>query len=212
MFFGALNRMAIQCYYIINAMIHYLTGKVVGRGENFAIVENNGIGFKVFLTGEMLNNLPAAGSEVKIFCFLYIREETGLELYGFLKEEELNFFALLNSIAGIGPKTALNILSVDRLENLMAAIIENRPDLLTRASGIGQKTAERVILELKSKIKLKTSKTLTAKLDIDSEVEEALVGLGYSRRQVRDALTKISPEIKKIEDRLKEALRFLNKR
>lgn len=193
-------------------MIHYLTGKVAGRGENFAVIENNGIGFKIFLTADMLNNLPAAGSEVKIFCYLYIREEASLELYGFLKEEELNFFGLLISISGIGPKTALNILAVDRLENIMAAIIENRPDLLTRASGIGQKTAERVILELKNKIKLKTAKTLTEKLDLDNEVEEALVGLGYSRRQVRDALGKISPEIKKIEDRLKEALRFLNKR
>ena len=193
-------------------MIHYLTGKVVGRGENFAVIENNGIGFKIFLTTDMLNNLPAVGSEVKIFCYLYIREEASLELYGFLKEEELNFFGLLISISGIGPKTALNILAVDRLENIMAAIIENRPDLLTRASGIGQKTAERVILELKNKIKLKTAKTLTEKLDLDNEVEEALVGLGYSRRQVRDALGKISPEIKKIEDRLKEALRFLNKR
>ncbi len=193
-------------------MIHYLTGKVAGRGENFAVIENSGIGFKIFLTADMLNNLPVAGSEVKIFCYLYIREESSLELYGFLKEEELNFFALLISISGIGPKTALNILAVDRLENIMAAIIENRPDLLTRASGIGQKTAERVILELKNKIKLKTAKTLTQKLDLDTEVEEALVGLGYSRRQVRDALTKISPESKKIEDRLKEALRFLNKR
>lgn len=192
-------------------MIHYLTGKVVGRGENFAVVENNGIGFKVFLTGEMLNKLPGADSIIKIFCYLYIREEASLELYGFFKEEELNFFALLISISGIGPKTALNILAVDRLENIMAAIIENRPDLLTRASGIGQKTAERVILELKSKIKLKTAKTLTQKLDLDTEVEEALVGLGYSRRQVREILDKIPSDIKKIEDRLREALRFLSK-
>ena len=192
-------------------MIHYLTGKVVGRGENFAVIDNNGIGFKIFLTNETVRKLPDNDSSVKIFCYLYIREETSLELYGFLKEEELNFFGLLNSISGIGPKTALNILAIDRLENIMAAIIENRPDLLTRASGIGQKTAERVILELKSKIKLKTAKTLTQKLDLDTEVEEALVGLGYSRRQVRDILTKIPADIKKIEDRLKEALRFLSK-
>jgi len=192
-------------------MIHYLTGKIISRGENFAVIENNGIGFKVFLTGDALNKLPAAGSEVKIFCYLYIREETVLELYGFLKEEELNFFGLLISISGVGPKTALNILSVDRLENLMAAIIENRPDLLTRASGIGQKTAERVILELKSKIKLKTAKTLTQKLDLDTEVEEALVGLGYSRRQVREILSKIPSEMTKIEERLKEALRLLGR-
>src|SRR3989338_9774632 len=192
-------------------MIHYLTGKIISRGENFAVIENNGIGFKVFLTGDALNKLPAAGSEVKIFCYLYIREETVLELYGFLKEEELNFFGLLISISGVGPKTALNILSVDRLENLMAAIIENRPDLLTRASGIGQKTAERVILALKSKIKLKTAKILTQKLDLDTEVEEAFVGLGYSRRQVREILSKIPSEMTKIEERLKKTLHFLIK-
>ncbi len=192
-------------------MIHYLKGKMVGRGENFAVIENNGIGFKVFLTSEAINKLPAADTEVKIFCCLYIREDIGPELYGFIKEEELNFFGLLNSISGIGPKTALNILAIDHLENIMAAIIENRPDLLTRASGIGQKTAERIILELKSKIKLKTSKTLTQKLDLDTEVEEALVGLGYSRRQVREILNKIPADIKKIEDRLREALRFLSR-
>lgn len=193
-------------------MIHFLTGKITAKGENFAIVENNGLGFKVFLTSEILNKLPETGSAVKFFCYLYIREETGPELYGFLKEEELNFFGLLNSIAGIGPKTALNILAVDRLENLMAAIIENRPDLLTRASGIGRKTAERVILELKSKIKLKTAKTLTQKLDLDTEVEEVLVGLGYPRRQVREILNNLPSNIKKIEERIREALRLLSKR
>jgi len=192
-------------------MIHYLTGKIVGRGENFAVVENNGIGYKVYLTSEAINKLPAADSEAKIFCYLYMREEIGPELYGFIKEEELNFFGLLNSISGIGPKSALNILAIDKLENIMAAIIENRPDLLTRASGIGQKTAERIILELKSKIKLKLSKTLTQKIDLDTEVEEALVGLGYSRRQVREILGKIPADIKKIEERLREALRFLSK-
>lgn len=193
-------------------MIHFLTGKIIAKGENFVVLENNGIGFKIFLTSEAMNKLPNPDSITKIFCYLYIREETGLELYGFLKEEELNFFGLLNSIAGIGPKTALNILSVDRLENLMAAIIENRPDLLTRASGIGQKTAERVILELKSKIKLKTAKTLTEKLDLDTEVEEVLVGLGYPRRQVREILNNLPSEIKKIEERIREALRLLSKR
>jgi Holliday junction DNA helicase RuvA len=192
-------------------MIHFLTGKIITKGENFAVVENSGFGFKIFLTGDAIRKLPDNDSPVKLFCYLYIREETGLELYGFLKEEELNFFGLLNSISGIGPKTALNILAIDRLENIMAAIIENRPDLLTRASGIGQKTAERVILELKSKIKLKTAKTLTEKLDLNTEVEEALVGLGYSRRQVREILNRIPPEIKKIEDRLREALRFLGR-
>jgi Holliday junction DNA helicase RuvA len=192
-------------------MLHFLTGKIITKGENFVIVENNGLGFKVFLTSEILNKLPEIGSSVKFFCYFYIREETGPELYGFLKEEELNFFGLLNSIAGVGPKTALNILSVDRLENLMAAIIENRPDLLTRASGIGQKTAERVILELKSKVKLKISKTLTQKLDLDTEVEEVLVSLGYPRRHVKEILHSLPPDIKKLEERIREALRFLSK-
>ena len=93
----------------------------------------------------------------------------------------------------------------------MAAIIENRPDLLTRASGIGQKTAERVILELKSKIKLKAAKTLTQKLDLDTEVEEVLVGLGYPRRQVREILHSLPADIKKLEERIREALRLLSK-
>lgn len=175
------------------------------------MLENQGFGFKIFLSALSLAKLSANGAETKLFCCLRVREEIGPELYGFLKEEELNFFNLLNSIAGVGPKTALGILSLDRLENLMAAIIENRPDLLTRASGIGRKTAERVILELKNKINLRSSRALTEKLDSDKEIEEILVGLGYSQRQAQTALTQIPADSQKIEERLKKALSLINR-
>ena len=85
-------------------MIHYLTGKIISRGENFVILENGGIGFKVFLTGEAIGNLPVADLSIKIFCHLYIREESYLELYGFLKEEELNFLDCLFLSAALAPK------------------------------------------------------------------------------------------------------------
>lgn len=192
-------------------MLHFLIGKIVSKGENFVVLENQGFGLKVFLSALTLAKLPADGAETKLFCCLRVREEVGPELYGFLREEELNFFNLLNSIAGVGPKTALGILSLDRLENLMAAIIENRPDLLTRASGIGRKTAERVILELKNKIKLQTSRALTEKLDSDKEIEEILVGLGYNRRQAQETLTQIPPNSQKIEERIKKALSLMSR-
>lgn len=192
-------------------MLHFLRGKIVSKGENFVILENQGFGFKIFLSAPTLAKLPANSAEIKLFCCLRVREEIGPELYGFLKEEELNFFNLLNSVAGVGPKTALGILSLDRLENLMAAIIENRPDLLTRASGIGRKTAERVVLELKNKIKLQSSRGLTEKLDSNKEIEEILVGLGYNRRQAQEVLTQIPPDSQTIEERVKKALSLMSR-
>ncbi len=192
-------------------MIYSLTGKLTKSGENFIVLENGGIGFKIFTSRETLNRLPKFGEETKFFCFLYVREET-FELYGFLEEEAVKLFELLNTVAGIGPKTALGILDIDKVENIMAAIIEKRTELLTRTSGIGKKTAERVILELQSKIKLPKAKTLAEAMDINLEVEEALVGLGYSRSQVKKALGELGGEAKTLEDRLRAALRILSQR
>jgi len=192
-------------------MLYTLSGKLAKKAENFAVLENSGFGFKVLTSREMLNRLPALGEEVKFFCFLYVREES-FELYGFLEEEALGLFGLLNTVAGIGPKTALGILDIDKVENIMAAIIEKRAELLTRTSGIGKKTAERIILELHGKIKSPKAKLLTETMDLNLEVEEALVGLGYGRYQVKKALEELSPEVKSLEDRLRGALKIISRK
>lgn len=192
-------------------MIYTLSGKISKISEQFVVLDVSGIGFKVLMSREALKRLPKIGEEVKLFCFLHNREES-FELYGFLEEAELKFFEMLKTVSGVGPKTALGVLDIDKVENIMAAILEKRAELLTRTSGIGKKTAERIILELQSKITLPRAKTLADTMDLNFEAEEALVSLGYQRHIVKKALSEISPETKKLEERLKAALKILGTR
>lgn len=193
----------------MDSMIHSLKGKVEKIADNFMVLENAGVGFKIFTNSSVLRRLSLLGSEVKCFCFLHVREDA-LELFGFLEEEALNLFEMLITVSGIGPKTALGIMDVDKVENIMAAIIEKRPEFLTRASGIGTKSAERIILELHNKIKLPKSELFTKVMDLNMEVEEALVGLGYARYHVKKILCELDPNVKNLEDRLRLALRALS--
>lgn len=194
-------------------MIHTLTGQFAKRNENSFILENGGIGFRVLTNQQTLGDLPTVGQTVRIFCYLYIRE-TQFELYGFLTEEAMKFFELLNTVSGIGPKTALGILDAGPVANLMASVAENKIEFLTRSSGIGQKTAERIILELRNKIKLpKTSQGLTDAMAIDDEVEGALVGLGYGRNEAKQLIKQAPPSDKTKTDfaqRLKQVLKGVN--
>ena len=174
------------------------------------VLEVGGLGFKISTDSRTLRGISKTSGEIKLFCYVYIREDQ-LELYGFRGEEILRLFEMLITVAGIGPKTALGILEVDTVPNIMAAIIERRAELLTRTSGIGRKTAERIILELHSKIKLPKAGALTKKMDIDREVEEALTGLGYNRGEVRKALEVVPESEKTLEERLKFALKTLSR-
>ena len=132
-------------------MIYSLAGRLSLKRDKFVVVESGGVGLKVAVSSAALNSLPAVGSPVNFFCHLRVKEDA-LELYGFLSEEELDFFELLNGVSGVGPKSALAVLALDKVENLEAAIAEGKSELLTRVSGIGRKTAERIILELKDKM------------------------------------------------------------
>lgn len=191
-------------------MIYSLIGKLVGWKENFAILETAGIGFKVFVSPRTMQSLPASGSTVKFFCSLYNRENSPFELFGFLSERELYLFDKLNGVSGIGPKTALAILAVAPIDQLTAAINGSQIDLLTRASGIGRKTAERVIVDLKGKLDTGTTEATAQTLDLmaaDLELEETLVSLGYSKQQAKAAIAKIDPQTKGFKERLREALK-----
>jgi len=187
-------------------MIYFLSGKFVSKKENCAIIEVGGVGFKVVVSVNAAKSLPEPGSSVKLFSHLHVRED-GLELYGFVSEQELSFFEKLISINGIGPKSALNILSITKLDQLIAAINEGKVDLLTKASGVGKKTAERVVLELRGKLQSVSSEKIVKQMESDLDIEEALVGLGYIRQQAKNAISKIDPKIKNLEDRIKEALK-----
>jgi len=187
-------------------MIYSISGRLAFKKENFLVLEAGGVAFKVFAPASVLAALPGSGATVKIFTYLYFREDS-IELYGFLSEKELELFERLNSISGIGPKSALGILGIAKIEQLVAAINEGKIELLTRASGIGKKTAERIILELKGKLSLTTAPQILSLMESDVELEETLISLGWSRAQAKGAIGKIDSKITNFKDRLKEALK-----
>ncbi len=198
-------------------MLYSVSGKLAMKSDHFVVVEAGGLGIKLFVSKETLKALPAIGASgasagtVKFFTHLYVREDI-FDLYGFATEEELQFFQMLIAISGVGPKSALAILDVAPLAELSAAIKEGRPDLLTRASGIGRKTAERVIVELRGKVESAKSGLVVEKMQTDVDLVEALVGLGYRRDEARVALGKVDGKMSGTEERLKAALAILSKK
>lgn len=186
-------------------MIYSLTGKLVSVTKTSAIISVGGVGFRVFMSLDALRKLRAQNGEVSVFTHLHMREE-GPELYGFNSAQELSFFELLISVSGVGPKSALSIMDIAELEKLSAAIQEGRPDLMTRASGVGRKTAERIIVELREKVSTLQSQEIVAQMEGDSDLVDALVGLGYKRADAQKAISKIDKSILGLDARLKEAL------
>ena len=133
-----------------------------------------------------------------------------MDLYGFSTEPELDLFEQLISVSGVGPKSALSIMDISDLQGLIAAIQEGRPDLLTQASGIGRKTAERIILDLRNKVATTGANASVRRMDADSDLIETLVNLGYRREQAKVALEKVDKETSGLEDRLKAAFKILS--
>lgn len=193
-------------------MIAFLEGKIILKTEKYIILDINGLGLRVFCSARTLSKLPETGHQVKIFTHLAVKE-TGWELYGFSSHEELEFFELLITISGIGPKTALAILGSVSVEDLQEAIVLGDETILAKVSGIGHKTAQRIILELKTKVK-KISKGVGegSRLAGDIEAIDALVVLGYRIYEARQALQEVPPQIKGLELRVKEALKRLGKK
>ncbi|MBL7053411.1 MAG: Holliday junction branch migration protein RuvA [Candidatus Portnoybacteria bacterium] len=187
-------------------MIALLQGKIELKTDKFVILNVKGVGYKIHCTVATIKKIK--DEENKFFIHLYPRENI-LDLYGFLSFEELEFFEMLISISGIGPKAGLAILSIASLEDLKTSIGSGQVSLLSKVSGIGKKTAERVILELRGKILVSGDKV--KQLISDDEAIDALISLGYTGRQAGEALKKVPVKVKKIEDRVKEALRILGK-
>lgn len=188
-------------------MIAYLKGKIRQVADNFIVLENNGIGYQVFLSPEYARAM-IVGAEAEVFTHHYVREDA-LDLYGFPTQAELEFFEKLISISGIGPKTALNILSVTEVEKLKQAIIKKDLLFLNKISGIGKKTAERLILELEGKLIGTAEGHERATSNADVDVMEALQSLGYSQEQARRALKDVDPNLESTDAKLKAALKLL---
>jgi holliday junction DNA helicase RuvA len=177
-------------------MYHYLNGKIAEKTPTAAILDVNGIGYEVRVSLSTFSSLPNLGETVKLFTHFVVREDAQL-LYGFATEEEREAFRLLISISGIGPKLAITLLSGVTLPELKRAIQEKNTPVLTAISGIGQKTAERVIVELKDKIgrsEVPSGKEIVHDASVSDQMVEdsvsALVSLGYTKQKAKDAIQK----------------------
>lgn len=185
-------------------MIGYIEGEVKTTRPTHCIVLTGGLGYKVSCTKETLARL-SPGSRTALWTHLAVREDAQ-DLYGFRDETELRFFEMLLTVSGIGPRSALAVLDTVSIETLQSAISQNRAEYLTKVSGIGKKTAEKIVLELRDKIGA-TIENPSLKGDVDAL--EALRALGYSSQEARDTLRKVAPEFSNTNDRLREALKIL---
>jgi len=190
-------------------MIAKIKGKIEYLKDSYAVVDVNGVGYKVFLTAYGLGKV-AGFREVELFTHTYVREDI-LALYGFLELEELEMFELLISISGVGPKAASGILSIAEPKTIRTAILNEDPSILTKVSGVGKKTAERVILELKNKIPdipMSDKKGAVA----DNDAIEALVAMGYSITEARESLKPVPADVKDVGERVKMALKNIGRK
>lgn len=199
-------------------MYEYIKGKYIGINKDYVIIENNGIGYKIFTSGATMAEMPKISEEVQLYLEQIVREDF-IGLYGFKDREELEMFKLLISISGVGAKAALSLLSISRINNLKYAIIMEDDKHLCRAPGIGKKTAGRIILELKDKIK---TDEVSEGVDIQAGFEDiapsnnnaigealgALLALGYSEKEAESALKKVNRQ-ESVENIIKECLRVL---
>ena len=187
-------------------MISYLEGKVVWRREKFIILDVHGVGYKVFLSPKTLHKLPQKDKELKVFCYLNVKENA-LDLYGFLMHEELEFFETLINIRSIGPKAALEIASIAPMEKIKEAIETEDEKIVGELFQVGKKKAQILILELSRKIKEKPKEKSIS----EDEAFQALLGLGFPRQKIKQALSRISPVIQDPEQKIKEDLKLLAK-
>lgn len=191
-------------------MISYLKGKISYKLKNKIIIDINNIGYCVFVSDNFLNDLKV-GQENEIFTFQHVKEDA-LDLYGFKTLEELDFFELLISISGIGPKSALSVLAVAQISDIKESIIRGDSGLLTKVSGIGKKIAARVVLELKDKIfKMEGSGELSSNSSFSSDEMDALMALGYTLPEAREALNQVDVEITDSAERIRQALKRMSK-
>ncbi|WP_346915748.1 Holliday junction branch migration protein RuvA [Clostridium sp.] len=195
-------------------MYEYIKGIFKSIEKEYIVIECGNIGYKIFTSGSTISNIPTIDQQVKIYTHQIVREDF-IGLYGFLTREEISMFNLLISINGVGPKAALSLMSIANVSTLKYAIITDDDKLITKAPGIGKKTAQRIILELKDKINIEDAIPKGATInhiDIDneklSEAVGALIALGYSDKEAEKAVEK-ADRSKSVEDIIKECLKIL---
>ena len=197
-------------------MIAYLKGIIDIKRQDYVVIDVHGVGYKIFMPEGAIQNLEV-DSEAKIYTFMRVREDD-VSLYGFLNVEELAMFELLISVGGIGAKSAVGILSNIAPSKFALAVITDDVSTLKKLPGIGAKTAQRIILELKDKIK--TQEATEQESEIKQKIEvsdsakdaiEALQVLGYTRKEVEEAISKIGDSNLTTEEIIKQGLKYLGR-
>lgn len=198
-------------------MISYIRGELVYIENEKVIVDVGGVGYGIYMSAQAMGLLPQTGNEVKIHTYLNVREDA-MQLFGFLTRDDLNVFRLLISVSGIGPKGGLSILSKLSPDDLRFAVMAGDVKAISAAPGIGKKTAEKLIIELKDKLHIEdvlTHATEQRPADtaadnsgaVQSEAVQALVALGYGSTESLRAVRQVQTDNPTVEDVLKEALK-----
>lgn len=203
-------------------MISFVKGELCEIRENCIVVEVNGLGYEIFTPMTTMDRLPSVGSQVKVFTYLHVREDA-IQMYGFLNQDDLYVFKLLITVNGIGPKGALGILSVISTNELRFAVLSEDVKAISKAPGIGAKTAGKLILELKDKLKLEDAfeqryeattavqETMFDHSSLRNEAIQALIALGYSNTEATKAVRKVPVrEGMSVEDILKSSLKNIS--
>lgn len=190
-------------------MIGFLRGEVAGRHPGGCFLDVGGVGYRLACSNQTLAALPGEGRPVKLWTFTYVREDI-LALYGFATEGERRIFEALLGVAGVGPKVALQVCSAFPAEALRAALARGDVDALASVPGIGKKTAQRILVDLKEKLALPDLDVVGAAPDALAKARSALENLGYSPAEVRAALSEVPPDdAATLEDAIRSALKVL---
>ena len=195
-------------------MFAYIKGSLEEKTSNYVVIDVSGIGYKIFMSANSINIIGELGNIVKVHTYYYVREDN-ISLYGFLSNEELKMFELLLSVSGIGAKSAISMLSNITPSDFALAIITNNVAALTKIPGIGAKSAQRIILELKDKLKdaENVSKAEESNKKVNSEnmkdALDALQILGYNKKEIEKAIQKMDIDEMSTEDIIKNALKLL---
>lgn len=199
-------------------MFAYIKGSIELKTSNYIVIDINGLGYKIFMSQNNIDSIGELHEIVKVFTFVKVREDD-ISIYGFKTQEQLKMFELLISVSGVGAKSALVMLSCIEPSDFAIAVISNNVKLLTQIPGIGNKSAQRIILELKDKLKDQQSEESIENAKLKSvksneNVDEAIAGLmvlGYSRKDIEKAFSHLDVETLSIEDLIKKGLVLLSK-
>lgn len=197
-------------------MFAYIKGSLEEKGNNYVVIDVLGIGYKIFMSETAISKMCDLGANVKVHTYYYVREDN-ISLYGFITKEELKMFELLLSVSGIGAKSAITMLSNITPSKFALAVISNDVGALKKIPGVGPKSAQRIILELKDKLKTEQAieeedveiKCEIRKTENVSEAMEALQILGYNRREIEKVFEKIANLDVSVEELIKKALSLL---